>query len=96
MEVSIRPDEEQKETPAKPAIGDAVSKNNNAAASADRGSRATHEQCPQRSACCPKTGQEKENEGRTSPPVEGLPRQGIVLNLMENARPQLRTGLERV
>jgi hypothetical protein len=36
MEVSIRPDEEQKETPAKPAAGEAVSKNKNAAASGDR------------------------------------------------------------
>ena len=39
MEVSVRPDEEQKETPAKPTAGDAVSKNKNAAASVDRGSR---------------------------------------------------------
>jgi hypothetical protein len=31
MEVSIKPDEEQKETPAKPAIGDAVSKDKSAA-----------------------------------------------------------------
>ena len=31
MEVSIRPDEEQKEIPAKPATGDVVSKTKNAA-----------------------------------------------------------------
>ena len=36
MEVSIKPDEEQRETPAKPAAGDVVSKNKNAGASGDR------------------------------------------------------------
>ncbi|HWY71245.1 MAG TPA: hypothetical protein VNX88_21445 [Terriglobales bacterium] len=36
MEVSIRPDEEQKETPAKSANGDVMPKNKNAAASGDR------------------------------------------------------------
>ena len=39
MEVSIKPDEEQKEVAAKPAIDDAVSKDKNAA-SENRGSRA--------------------------------------------------------
>jgi len=36
MEVSIKPDEERKETPANLATGDAVSKNQKAAASGDR------------------------------------------------------------
>ena len=39
MEVSIRPDEEQKETPAKSAAGDVIAQNKNAVESADRGSR---------------------------------------------------------
>ena len=36
MEISIKPEEEQKETPAKTASGDAVSQNKNASASGDR------------------------------------------------------------
>jgi len=36
VEVPVMPDKEQKETPSKPASGEAVSKNKNAAASGDR------------------------------------------------------------
>lgn len=36
MEVSIKPDEKQNETPANPAAEDSVSRNKNAAASSDR------------------------------------------------------------
>jgi hypothetical protein len=36
MEVSVRPDEEQREIPTKPAAGDVASKNKQAAAPGDR------------------------------------------------------------
>jgi hypothetical protein len=36
VEVPVMPDKEQKETPSKPAAGEAVSRNRNAAASGDR------------------------------------------------------------